>query len=60
MRDLQNRRKVKNIAKQKKDIKKKVVKNYLDALNMLNRIGKKNQNSSYVMFLSTNNLRSLA
>lgn len=36
MRDLQNRRKVKDIGKRRRNIEEKVIKNHLDALDMLN------------------------
>lgn len=41
MRDLQKRHKVKNITEGRKDIKRKVIKNHSNVLNMLNRIKKK-------------------
>ncbi|MCJ1349485.1 hypothetical protein MMC31_007726 [Peltigera leucophlebia] len=59
MRDLRNRRKVKDIAEGGRDTEGKVIKNHPDALNKLNRIGGEDQNSSHAMSSSTNNLRSL-
>lgn len=60
MRDLQNRRKVKNIAKKRRDTEEKIIKNYPEKLDILNGIGRKDQNSSHAISLSTNNLRLFA
>ena len=60
MRDSHNRRKVKNIAEEKRDTEGKVIKNHSDALNMWNGIGGEDQNFSDAMTLSTNNLRPYA
>ena len=60
MRDLLNSRKVRDNAEGRRDTEGKVIKNHADALNMLNRIGGEDQNSSHAMSLSTNNLRPLA
>ena len=54
-----NRRKVKDISERRRDAKGKVIKNYPDALDMLNRIGGEDQNYSHTISLSTNNLRPL-
>ncbi len=60
MRDSRNRRKVKDLTKERRDIEGKVIKNHPDALNMLNRIGGEDQNFSHAMSSPTNNLRPLA
>ena len=47
MRDLRNRRKVKDIAEGRRDTERKVIKNHPNTLNMLNRMEGEDQNSSY-------------
>lgn len=60
MRALQNHHKVKDITKKIKNTKRKVIKNHLGSLNILNQIEKNNKNFSHAtMFFSTNNLRLL-
>lgn len=56
MRDFYNCGEVKNIVDQEWDYKRKIIKNYIYTLNILNRIGRKDENYSYTMSLSTNNL----
>lgn len=51
--------KVKEISDEKRDAKGRIIKNYSDILDMLNQIGGKDQNYSYSMSSSTNNLRPL-
>ena len=60
MRDSRDFRKVKDIAKGKKDTERKVIMNHPDTLNMLNQIKKEDQNFSHAMSSSTNILRPLA
>ncbi len=59
MRDLRDRRKVKDIAEGRRDSEGKVIKDYPDALDMLNRIEGEDENYSHAMSSSTNNLRPL-
>lgn len=59
MRDLYDRRKVKDIAEGKRDAEEKIIKNYPDALDMSNQIKGEDQNYSHAISLSTNNLRQL-
>ncbi len=60
MRDLHNRHKFDDIAKGKIDTKEKVMKNDPDALHMLNRIRREDENFSHVISSSINNLCPLA
>ncbi len=57
MKDLLDRRKVKNIAKEKRNFQKKLIETKPDSLSMLNQIGRQKQNYNYDIALSTNNLR---